>query len=701
MRRTLGLRGPRGSLLLAACTLTFWVGCSSLAVDSPESDSGTQPDATPLTCADSSPATSSLLTSAASVPSNPALNTLVLYELQVRSANSCDPAFGSPEQRRACEESARPTAWSRATDSVCELADDFAAIRLGTFDDLIVDTADPSVAISMRYVAENVGANAVWLQPVFPNNDRRLLPDRCDTLGSPYAVRDYFHTRGTLSAECVASGSDEYAEPPCWGDSAFDALLADAEARGVGVFLDVALNHFGHDYLFYDVANVQPIRERLASAPAEELWDFEATFDEALLWPEVAEGEGAFSAEIWAEVEDICPSLSPQELVRAAAMYTVAFDDERRSFECRPTLEAALPAFYLASDNQGFARAESQTTNAYGWRDVKFLFHRSDNTSAQREFLRVREYAFRIVNYWASRGVDGFRLDHATDWLSGMSAQEWRYITEKVEYYAALRGDPAPVWLAEEFHSQDAMSEVADILTEGYLFGITSRAGPMGVADVHRTLDSVYRFASGAHVLTHLENHDELRLSDGTPWDVWTGAGVWALGASARSVPMLLVGQEWGEPRRLEFRRPHVLLGRFDGTVSSQEAQDLTQFYREHIALRAQLTALRSAGRRTLLSYDGLGPGDLAVATLRWAGDGEVVLTVNNLWPLDVSGDWVIPPDLRAGLGIEPCEEVRFRNARTDSVIVPCTEAALLADGFRFWLPSNDRVRWAVMERCQ
>ena len=566
-----------GAVCLAAACLAAAVPCGPLDVDSSRSDVADVRETAADSCASGAGATGALLQEEEeSAVEHPALDTLVLYELQVRSANACDPSVGSEEAQRACAPAARPPAWSRAIDSTCELDAELERIRLGTFDDLLIDTDHPEVAVSLRYVDERVGANAVWLQPVFPNNDRRLLPDPCDTLGSPYAVRDYFHTRGTLSAQCISTGSDEYSAQPCWGDSPFNRVIDAAHDRGPSVFLDVALNHFGHDYLFYDVAGARTTRDHLRASPAEQLWDFESTFDEALVWPAPIGSPGSFVPGLWSEVERQCPSLAGEELVRAAAMYRVAFDDERADFACGPTLEATLPAFYLGADNWGAARAESQTTTAYGWRDVKFLFHRADNAAQQREFLRVREYGFRIVNYCASRGIDRFRLDHATDGLSGMSADEWRYITEKVAYYAALRGDPAPIWLAEEFHSQDAMSEIADILTEGYLFGITGRDRPMSSGTVQATVDSVYRFVSGARVLIFLENHDELRIADGTAWDAETGAGVWALGASTRSTPMLLVGQEWGETGRLQFRRPHVIAGRFDGTASGEDRSPVT-----------------------------------------------------------------------------------------------------------------------------
>lgn len=688
------LRGSLIGFLLVA-------GCGSLETDSvsgPDVDRLTTPE--PSTCEDGAGATGALLLAepAGEGIATPAAGNIVLYELQVRSANACHPDVGTAEQRAECAASDRPKAWEHAVDSRCVSNTELTEIRLGLLDDLIRDTSNPADAISLRYIDEVVGANALWLQPLFPNNDRRLLPDPCDTLGSPYAVRDYFHPRGTLSAACVVAEVDEYSNEPCWAGTEFDAVVAEARSRDMLIFLDVALNHFGHDYLFYDVAGARTVSDHLRARPADDLWDFAETHDEALVRPAVADSIEDLESNTVAAVTEACPELEGQELVRAALMYRAAFDDERASFSCGATLEQTLPTFYLGADNWTAARAESQMTNAYGWRDVKFLFHRSDNSSFQREFLRVREYAFRVLNYWASRGVRGFRLDHATDQFSGMSPDEWRYIIGKVEHYAALRGDPAPIWLAEEFHSQDGMADVADILTEGYLFGMTSRDRAATTGNIQGTVESAYRFDGRARVLTHVENHDELRLMSDTGWDAWTGAGMWSLGASAWSTPLLLVGQEWGETQRLEFRRPHYLTGRFNGAASADN--DLTRFYATLISTRSTLAPLRSWNHRALRPSTGVGAVDGAIATLRWNDAGAVVLAINNLWPQDRQAEWAIPSNLRAGLGLGPCDRVGFTDALTGAVVIPCTEATELEDGFRLWLPANQRVVWAEMQDC-
>ena len=61
---------------------------------------------------------------------------LVLYELQVRSANACDPDVGSDAQRAACQARPHPRYSYRGEGSSCSTVGDLERIRLGTLDDL-------------------------------------------------------------------------------------------------------------------------------------------------------------------------------------------------------------------------------------------------------------------------------------------------------------------------------------------------------------------------------------------------------------------------------------------------------------------------------------------------------------------------------------------------------------------------------------
>ncbi|HSN28055.1 MAG TPA: alpha-amylase family glycosyl hydrolase, partial [Kofleriaceae bacterium] len=215
---------------------------------------------------------------------NYAAGTQTLYEVQVRAANACDPTVGADWQRAQCANKLAPHVEYRAEGTSCGLIDELQRIKLGTFEDMLADTADYRSGITLRYIKDRVGATTVWLMPVFPNNDQWNLPDACDNLGSPYAVRDYFHAQGSLSQSCIEAGRDEHSAAPCWGNASLEALIADAHRRGLEVMLDVAFNHFGHNYSMYDVAHYRSVRDRIASGEdLDRLWDYGATFEPDLV----------------------------------------------------------------------------------------------------------------------------------------------------------------------------------------------------------------------------------------------------------------------------------------------------------------------------------------------------------------------------------------------------------------------------------
>lgn len=638
---------------------------------------------------------------------------LVLYEIQVRSANACRADLGADWQREACAEKVAPTIPYRAEGMSCSSLDDLQRIRLGTLDDLLEDTADFRAGITLRYVADRVGARAVWLMPLFPNNDTWNIPDACDNLGSPYAVRDYMHARGTLARSCILAGRDEWSDDPCWGNDALDAVIADAHARGLRVMLDVAFNHFGHNYVMYDTA-AESVRERVAAGDnLDGLWDFGATEEPALIEPLLMDTEKAVrsfaasdagAANDLASLEKRCKGLGGQTLVRAFHAWRAALDAERASFPCSTQyLEAAVPGFYLGADRWSPSKklGDGYTND---WKDVKFLYHHTTNLDHRHELWRNREYLFRVLNYWSSRGVDGFRLDHTTEDANGLSPETWRYVAGKLAHYAALRGQERPVLLAEEFHDQQGMAKVVDIMTEGYVRDMTGRNGATKDAGrVEWIVENTARFGDGALVMTALETHDEHRLTDGTGFDAWTGAGFWGIGATVRSTPMLLMGQELGEPWGLGFRRSDLLRSRFDGSPNQPpDADALVDFYgaMARTRLDPKNRALLSRDHAFLRTRTASGTDSRIFAEARWSDDANVVLVFHNLWRQNVSASYYLPPDVTKGASILPGVEYRLVDAFTDEVAQDCRPGSDLAWSLPIVMDAETRLQWLRLEAC-
>jgi hypothetical protein len=642
---------------------------------------------------------------------NPVAGGLVLYELQARSANACHPDVGSSWQREACAEKVAPEVVYRAEGEVCDIVDELETIKLGTLDDLLEDTDDFRAGITVRYVDERVGANALWLMPVFPNNDQLDLPHPCDNLGSPYAVRDYWHVRGDLSRACIAEGADEESAEPCFGDDALEAVIDEAHRRGMKVMLDVAFNHFGHGYRMYDDLRAVQVRDRLdAGADLDALWDFTGTHDEALLYPRVFDGvgdlaalDGALADEL-AAFRDRCPSLEDGALVRGFTMWRNALDGERERFDCdAETLEQVLFGFYLGSDRwQPASGPGDGFTN--NWRDVKFLFHQATNTAAAHEYARNREYLVRVMNYWVARGVDGFRLDHSTDFNNGLSTELWRYALAKVNHYAALRGQPRPIYLAEEFFTQDGMADHVDLLTEGYVTDMTARRGQTKNAQrVEWVLANAERFDGRAYVMTALETHDEHRLTDGTGFDPWVGAGFYSVGASAWSVPMLLMGQEFGEQHGLGFKRSTFVSSRFVGGDGHRDDADaLVDFYGAvNGARRAYANrALISAPRHFLRTKDADAVDDRVFAQVKWSGDGNVVFVFQNLWRTDVRQAYHLPPHIADALWLRAGLDYHLVDVFTGAPVGDCVDGGALADDLYVEMAAEQRLQWLRLEVC-
>ena len=677
---------------------------------------------------------------------NPDAPRTIIYEVQVRAANAGHPGVGSAEQQAALKKKISPAIKFRPGDCNGQMLSpandpvlaDLTSISLGTIDDMLAETTDYHTGITLNYIKDKVGANTVWLMPVFPANDRWALPDRYDILGSPYAVRDFLHVQGELDKDAIQAVSKngakfdflpENGKSPHWGNQALDRFVAKAHSLGLKVMLDIPFNHFGHNYMFYDYGAYRSIEQRLAGGESlDDLWDFEKTYEASLVHPEIIDGPEKLTDlasrdkdvdSLLKEVRAKCPELAGQELVRAFHMYKAMLDFERQTFQnkCKDPmyLEYIVPGFYLGSTAQGIHPSTGVGDNfTNNWKDVKFLYHHETGAHYQ-EFVRNREYLFRVMNFWNSRGVDGFRLDHATDYDSGMGANEWKYLIGKLNYYDWVRkGKPQnhvpPLYLAEEFERQKDMSFLVDVMTDGYV-GDMRRGTEKNTSFVEKVIESGHRFdGTPTHVMRGLETHDEHRLVDHTGFDRWTGAGFWGIGATAPGSPMILMGQEFGEPWGLGFRRPDFLRSRFYGTDQhAADGQSLVDFYGRMNRARQDFrnTSLVSDHYYYLRTRDPQ-PGGSHIdqrifAQAKWdPSDGNVIFVFNNLWSQDVRNSYSIPADLAGQLGIHEDQSYRLVNILDgDRQLGPCRSGGDLKQNLFVELSSWERAQWLRLELCR
>ncbi len=636
---------------------------------------------------------------------NYAAGTQVLYEVQVRAANACDPDVGADWQRQQCRDKIAPRIQYRAEGMSCSIIDQLHKIKLGTFEDMMQDHADYRAGITLRYIKDRVGATVVWVMPMFPNNDTWNIPDACDDLGSPYAVRDYFHAQGTLSQACIQQGRDEHSAVPCYGNGSLEAFIGQAHQRGLKVMLDVAFNHFGHNYNMYDYAEYQPTRNRIAAGEdLNKLWDFGATYEENLVHPKLLDDASQIPSDDpdFKSLKQKCPSLAGDALVRSFHMWRNALDWERAAFTCDGGyLEAEAPGFYLGRNSWDPAqRVGDNFTNE--WRDVKFLYHQETNGAHAHEFVRNREYLFRVMNYWVSRGVDGFRLDHTTEYANGLAPNEWKYITQKVNYYAARRGQKQPIYLAEEFGDQFGMAEVVDMMTEGYVGDMNGRnVANKDANHVERVINNMNRFNGKAYVMTALETHDEHRLLEGTGFNMWTGAGFWGAGATTWSTPMLLMGQEFGESYGLGFRRSDYLRSRYVGTGQYQDQGDaLVDFYGNMVKNRLANRSLYASNKAYLRTREGNAVDGRIFAEVKWSGDGDVVFAFHNLWEQNVAQSYYIDPGLADALWIRDNRKYKLVDLISNRQLGDCKSGADLKWNLYVEMGRDTRAQWLRLEVC-
>ena len=646
-------------------------------------------------------------------PLNLEAGTKVLYEMQFRTANACDPTVGANWQKDACNKKKAPKITYRAKGMSCPSINDLHRIKLGTIDDALENTNDYRSGITIKYVEEKVGANMVWIMPMFPNNDIEDIPHECDDLGSPYAVRDYMHAQGTLSRKCIDLGRDEYSNEPCWANDDFDRFIQDAHRRGIKVMLDVAFNHFGHGYLMYDYEEYKTITERVADGEdLGKLWDVNATYEQNLVHPKLLDTEPKLRALAAREpvhqtalqaLQTKCPSLRGNKLVIAYNAWRNALQNERANFSCdKDELEARSPGFFMGKNRMDPSTGPGNffTNN---WRDVKFLFHSESNPLKQHEMIRNREYLFRVMNYWVSRGVDGFRLDHATDGDSGLNPNTWHYIISKVNHYAAKRGQARPIYMAEEFHDQLGMDRVIDFMTEGYVFGINSRGGgDKNTPHIENVLRGMERFPNNSYSMTALETHDEPRLMERTGFNHWTGAGFWGIGATTRSVPMILAGQEFGEKWGLGFKRSDFIRSRFEGSSNwFPDGEKLREYYQKMITGRiAKENRALVAQNYHFLRTKNNTPDDRIFAQVKWSDDMNVVFVFHNLWEQDSNQTFFIPPDIGNAIAMKDDIKYKFVDIISGQVKGACRTGKDIKWELPVLLDRATRAQWLRLETC-
>jgi hypothetical protein len=205
------------------------------------------------------------------------------------------------------------------------------------------------------------------------------------------------------------------------------------------------------------------------------------------------------------------------------------------------------------------------------------------------------------------------------------------------------------------------------------------------------------------YTMTALETHDEKRLLDDTGFNIWTGAGFWGIGATTRSTPMILMGQEFGESWGLGFRRSDFLRARFEGTGNYNPQGDaLAGFYQKMASARTRFeNRALLAPKYSYLRSKWDGQADQRIfAQVKWSDDHNVVFAFHNLWEQNVEQAFFINPGLAGALNIQDGNWYRLVDVMGGQQMAPCKSGADLKWELYVKMDAGTRAQWLRLELC-
>jgi hypothetical protein len=87
-------------------------------------------------------------------------------------------------------------------------------------------------------------------------------------------------------------------------------------------------------------------------------------------------------------------------------------------------------------------------------------------------------------------------------------------------------------------------------------------------------------------------------------------------------------------------------------------------------------------------------------AAVKWSDDGNVVFVFHNLWEVNSSDTFFIPPDIVSAISLAPSTSYKLIDALSGDQLGGCTTGADLAYALYVELPAGTRAQWARLETC-
>ncbi len=455
------------------------------------------------------------------------------------------------------------------------------------------------------YVSSTLGFNTLWLMPIFPQT--RWCWDRVhwtwganQSPGSPYAARDYWSVNPWLADNAEPERALEL----------FRLLVEEADAAGVDVFLDVALNHAGRDVVFGEGA----VELGLCSAAERDAWIREVRPGWCTRGVEFRDG--------WAVPHYRSPAANGFECAVWAPgdrLNEHVWDDANVDWFFGDYSSLGPKPFQQAHDYHG--RPVAHADGRGSAEDERDLFY--TDLSAAQQTADLWRYFAQLFPFWLKQTAGklaGIRADFA----QGLPNPLWEYIVNKTRQ---ARWDF--VFLAEVLDPdciQYRLNKVFDVLTtkDHYLY----RKSDLSMSEVFGSLEAEARlFGADCIVMHNGTSHDE----EGNP-DQWVMTARYAVAAALYGAPMVFMGQPLGQGAKLAFREAWVNLydqwSQFD-----PERESVARMYLRINSARMHAPELTATQRYFLSTMQG-GFAERIFAVARWRDAGavdSVVLACVNL----------------------------------------------------------------------
>jgi hypothetical protein len=344
--------------------------------------------------------------------------------------------------------------------------------KLGTLADMMENSTplEPGGKYTLKWLKEQ-GINAILIQPVMEIEKWEHRPPQ-DDAGSPYAIKDFFSVRRELSR--FAQGLDgDRARDNANGE--FQAFMQMAKDYGIRVFLDIPLNHVGHNHVFRD-----------------------------LFVEHTPDGREVRRVELnnFSQV-----AINPEQL---ATIERRLQDPQVLKF-----MEYLAPHMYDREGSPHGARGlHDMHPGGVHWLDTKKLNHggghRGTSWDKNEEWwdwdptasnMKVLGWLERIMRFWAvDMGISGFRFDHLTAMPTRFLEQAVNRVQADVDRH---RPGETVFVLPEDFHRDARMKPWADAAQTGWFHALREVKRP---SELRNILDD-----PAMKDILSLGNHDEER----------------------------------------------------------------------------------------------------------------------------------------------------------------------------------------------